>query len=352
MKLGQHAKAAEIFMRAEDPASAAARLRAGGRPRQGLEPPRARWPSRPTSMAEAAAHFVKGRDFLRAAELFESVGMLAEAAGAYEAGESWAAAGSVYIRAGLKERAAASYERGGEFETAAKLYEEVGQRAQGHRALRQGRAHLQERRGRGQARASATGRSRCCSAWGRATRTTGRPPSCWPGSSSSRGRPALAVERVQKAVAGQPVSAANLDLYYWLGLAHEASGNGPRGPRHLQEDPVRGPAVPRRGPAGGARILVAGAPAAGPRRPPPAAARPWPRPRAAVRRRRPPPRGGRGRRPRAARASSPKEEIGRGPLGVVYRGEDAADGRNVALRVLPPDAPEGRRRPAPPSWPT
>src|SRR5258706_1521203 len=77
-------------------------------------------------MAEAAAHFVKGRDFLRGAELFESVGMLAEAAGAYEAGESWAAAGSVYIRAGLKEKAAVSYERGGEFETAAQLYEEAG----------------------------------------------------------------------------------------------------------------------------------------------------------------------------------------------------------------------------------
>jgi serine/threonine protein kinase len=31
----------------------------------------------------------------------------------------------------------------------------------------------------------------------------------------------------------------------------------------------------------------------------------------------------------------PKEEIGRGPLGVIHRGEDAADGRNVAIRVLP-----------------
>jgi serine/threonine-protein kinase len=30
-----------------------------------------------------------------------------------------------------------------------------------------------------------------------------------------------------------------------------------------------------------------------------------------------------------------KEEIGRGPLGVVYRAEDTADGRSVALRILP-----------------
>src|SRR5258706_13388591 len=61
-------------------------------------------------MAEAAAHFVKGRDFLRGAELFESVGMLAEAAGAHEAGDSWAAAGSGYIRAGPKEKAAGPYQ--------------------------------------------------------------------------------------------------------------------------------------------------------------------------------------------------------------------------------------------------
>jgi serine/threonine-protein kinase len=33
-----------------------------------------------------------------------------------------------------------------------------------------------------------------------------------------------------------------------------------------------------------------------------------------------------------------KEEIGRGPLGVVHRAEDQADGRNVALRVLPAEA--------------
>jgi serine/threonine-protein kinase len=33
-----------------------------------------------------------------------------------------------------------------------------------------------------------------------------------------------------------------------------------------------------------------------------------------------------------------REEIGRGRLGAVYRGEDTVDGRNVALRLLPPGA--------------
>jgi serine/threonine-protein kinase len=33
-----------------------------------------------------------------------------------------------------------------------------------------------------------------------------------------------------------------------------------------------------------------------------------------------------------------KEEIGRGPLGVVFRAEDSRDGRSVALRILPAEA--------------
>ena len=36
-----------------------------------------------------------------------------------------------------------------------------------------------------------------------------------------------------------------------------------------------------------------------------------------------------------------KEEIGRGPLGAVYRAEDTNDGRSVALRILPAAALRG-----------
>jgi serine/threonine-protein kinase len=37
----------------------------------------------------------------------------------------------------------------------------------------------------------------------------------------------------------------------------------------------------------------------------------------------------------------PKEEVGRGPLGVVWRGEDTTDGRSVAMRMLPATLPGG-----------
>ena len=42
-----------------------------------------------------------------------------------------------------------------------------------------------------------------------------------------QGRPGLAQARVQTAIGGDPVSAANLDLYYWLARTHEASSDAP-----------------------------------------------------------------------------------------------------------------------------
>ena len=43
-------------------------------------------------------------------------------------------------------------------------------------------------------------------------------------------------------------------------------------------------------------------------------------------------------------ALRPEEEIARGPLGAVFRGEDAIDGRSVAMRMLNPRAAEVARR--------
>jgi len=224
VKLGQHAKAAEVFMRAEDPQSAAAAYEKAGDLVKASNL-RGEVAFRSDKAAEAAAHFVKGRDFLRAAELFESVGLLAEAAGAYEAGESWPAAGSVYIRAGLKDRAAAAYERGGEFETAAKLYEEAGN---GRKATELfGKAGLTFKSG--EAAAKAGERERAIALLQR----VGASDENYRAATEllaqlfiESGMPALAVERAQKALAGQPVSASNLDLYYWLGRAQEYSGTG------------------------------------------------------------------------------------------------------------------------------
>jgi serine/threonine protein kinase len=173
---------------------------------------------------DAARYFQEGEDYLRAAELFESKGMLAEAAGAYEAGESYAAAGSVYIRAGLKEKAAASYERAGDLETAAKLYEEAGIAAKAIDLY--SKAGLTYKSG--EAAANAGERDKAIALLQRvaASDENYRAATELLAKLFIEARmPGLAVERLQKALAGQAVSPATLDLYYWLAMGYEASGN-------------------------------------------------------------------------------------------------------------------------------
>jgi tetratricopeptide (TPR) repeat protein len=337
MKLGRFAPAAELFMRAEDPNRAAdAFERAGDRVRAANLRGEVAWKA--GRIPEAAAFFQQGQDYLRAAELFESVGKLAEAASAYEAGDSFAAAGSVYVRAGLKARAAASYAKAGENETAARLYEEAGER---DKAI-----ELYEKAGftfkSGEAAAHAGDNARAIALLQRVNPTDEHyleAVGILARLLIETGRPTLAVERLQKALARETMGAGNLELYYWLAAAHEIAGqNAPAmdlykkilsedlGFRDVEKriaalEAGKGPTPIRRFATSAPK-----APSAAPAAPAPSAP-PAPS-------------------PSAPSASSPpakgasrfvrKEEIGRGPLGVVYRAEDRNDGRNVALRALAP----------------
>jgi tetratricopeptide (TPR) repeat protein len=358
MKLGQYAKAAELFMRAEDQASAADAYDQAGDKVQAANL-RGEVALKQDRVPEAAAFFKDGADYLRAAELFESVGMLAEAAASYEAGDSFSAAGSVYIRAGLKERAAASYERGGDFETAAKLYEEAGNR--GKAAELYGRAGQTFKSG--ETAAAAGERDKAIALLQRV------PPNDenYRAATELLARlfiearmPGLALERVQKVLAGQPVSAATLDLYYWLAAAHEASGERREalvlykkiqaedlhfrdvGKRvtllesgAVAQQPPRPPSVvaPASALTGGPPLGQPPAPIHAPAPATPPASAPQPAPPV-----------GRSPTPTATPAVTPskgarfhkKEELGRGRLGAVFRAEDQMDGRSVALRVLSP----------------
>jgi serine/threonine-protein kinase len=333
-KLGQHAKAAELFLRAEDHEKAATAFdQAGDAVRAATL--RGEQAFKGDKPAEAAAWFVKGRDFLRAAELYESVGMMAEAAGAYEAGESWAAAGGVYIRAGLKDKAAAAYEKAGEAETAAKLYQEIGNVAKA---------------GDLYARAGDTFRSGDAAARaGEREKAIGLLQRVIPSDENYRaatellarlfietGRPALAIERTKKAIGAEPISAANLDFHYWLALAHEASGGRAEALelfKKIQAEDLQFRDVHQR-----VSRLAAALPAAA--APPPRGATPAP-----TRAPQPPAAGGASSAAPAAPAPAPargprfvpKEEVAKGPLGAVFRGEDATDGRSVAMRMLSPE---------------
>jgi len=344
LKLGQPGKAAELFLRCEDNERAAAAFEQAGDPvRAAMLRGEAAYKS--DRAAEAAAWFVKGHDFLRAAELFEAIGMSAEAARAFEQGESWSAAGNVYMRAGLRENAASAYEKAGELETAASIYEQLGDRRRAGELY--GRAGFAFKSG--EAAALAGDSQQAITLLQRvhqgdehyrdATELLAR-------LFIETGRPAVAEERLRKAIGGEAVSSGNLDLYYWLALAHEASGARPEalalykqiGAEDLQFRDVaermerleagRPPSPPA--PVAAPATTAAPAPA------PAAAPAPVTAARAAAKRTEtapiagPPPVAG----PRPPRFV-PKEEIGRGPLGILHRGEDATDGRSVAMRLIP-----------------
>lgn len=342
MALGQPARAAELFMRAEDPERAAqAYEQAGDAVKAALL--RGEVALKADRRAEAAAFFKRGQDYLRSADLFEAEGLLAEAAGAYEAGDSWLAAGGVYIRAGLKDKAAAAYERGADWETAGKLYDEIGN---GRKAMEMfGRAGLSFKSG--EAAFKAGDHERAIAQLQR----VGAGDESYRAATEllaqlfiERGEAALAVERVQKTLGNEPISAHNLDLYYWLGLAHEAAGHGDEALRVFKkiqaEDlgfrdvsqrsarlaamlgaaqgatPVPRPAPPAPPAARPASSATPAAPASTPVAPAPAAGVPTPGPKARF---------------------AVREELGRGPLGALHRGEDLVESKNVALRLLAPE---------------
>jgi serine/threonine-protein kinase len=108
------------------------------------------------------------------------------------------------------------------------------------------------------------------------------------------------------------MSVANLDLHYWMGIAHEAAGQRAEALalfKGIQAEDLQFRDVGRR------IERLSAAPPAPAASPAPAA----PAPASAERRLR----------------FVPREQIGRGPLGVVWRGEDTADGRSVAMRMIP-----------------
>lgn len=329
--LGRLEEAGELFIRCEDLESAAVVLERAGKIVRAAQL-RGEVAFKEDRMAEAAAHFLEGQDHYRAAELFESIGMLPEAAEAYESGGAYAEAGSVYVRAEQKERAAASYELGGQFETAATLFEEIGDGAKA--ALLFEKAGLPFKSGVAAARA------------GENERAIALLQRVEPGDESFNeatemlaklflevDMPQLALERLQQAVEDQPLSSSNVNVYYWLGVCREALDDAAGALEVYQK--VLAVDFGFRDVTARVQRLQAGASSANadslPEEAAPGSSPPASTPAAA------PP-----AETTLPSAAGPRfrlqEEIGRGPLGTICRAVDQTDGRSVALRILPTDA--------------
>jgi tetratricopeptide (TPR) repeat protein len=173
--------------------------------------------------ATAADHFLKGGDNLRAAELYESGGNLEGAARCYEESDAPLQAGGVYLRAGHKERAAIMFERGHDFEQAAKLYEDVQNIGKA--------SELYEQCGRffeAGKLADELGQT------DRAIQLLQQVDTAREEHESStlilsrlflgKNMPALAVDKLERLLAGKQIGGQTLPHYYCLGLAYEALG--------------------------------------------------------------------------------------------------------------------------------
>jgi serine/threonine protein kinase/tetratricopeptide (TPR) repeat protein len=312
--LGQFARAAEYFLRAEDLAAAADAFEKGGDAVKAALY-RGEIAFKAGRLLEAATFFKQGEDYARAAELFEQVDALEQAGGAYEAGESWLAAAAVYARAGSMERAAACYEKGGDAEMAARLFEESGQ---GERA-----AELYEKAGQtfksgvtaasaGQVEKAIALLQRVMSSDEHFAEATERLSALF----IETGRHALAIERLQKVLAGRPPAADNLHLHYWLARAHEAAGQKARAlegyGKILAEDLGYRDVEARAG-----ALRAAAAAGAGVAPAPPTAATP-------------------GTPPESVGKYRIVERLGQGAMGVVYLAHDTVLDRPVALKLMAP----------------
>ncbi len=322
--LGRFGEAAELYLRAEALDKAAdAWERAGERARAALL--RGELLLRAERPAEAAAQFLEGRDFYRAAELYESLARPGDAAAAYEAGGAMSEAGQAFLQAGQKARAAAAFERGHKPERAAELREELGEL--GPASALYERAERLFDAGRtaalsGDARRAISLLQRVEADDPRHAEAAERLAELF----LDAGLPRLALERAQLVLDERPPSLATVGLHYWLARAKEALGDAPgalevyrtilaldfayrdAAARARGLEPVQAPPAPAPAPV---------APAAAP---PVAAASAPAIPRVAV-------------EPGAAPRFTPRERIGQDSLGEVLRAEDA-EGRGVALRVL------------------
>lgn len=223
VKLSRYAKAADLYQRAGASDKAAdVYARAGDRVRAALM--RGESLYKENRKNEAAVQFLLGGDPLRAAEVYEEAGNHLDAARCYEHSGSHRQAGVAYRNAGQTARAAEMYGRSQDYEVAGSLYEQAGELARAAEMYAEAglfyRAGIAARKA-GQEEQAITYLQRVK-----------------PGASEyraaaialaqhfiDRGLSGVALERLRKVAAGEPLGAENLDIYYMIAEACEKAAD-------------------------------------------------------------------------------------------------------------------------------
>ena len=222
MKLSRYAKAADLYQRAGATDKAAdVFAQAGDRVRAAQM--RGEYLYKNDQKNEAAVQFLLGGDPLRAGEVYEEAGNYLDAARCYEHCGAHRQAGEAYRNAGKILRAAEMFGRSQDYELAGSLYEEGGDLARAGEIY--GEAGLFYRAGVAAREA------------GRIEQAVAYLQKVKPGTADyrlaslelaqhflDRGLPGVALEKLVKVAAREPLSAENLDLYYAIADASEKAG--------------------------------------------------------------------------------------------------------------------------------
>ncbi len=225
LKLNRHVKAADLYQRAGAVDQAAdAFAQAGDRVRAAQM--RGEFLYKQEQKNEAAVQFLLGGDPLRAAEVYEEAGNYLDAARCYEHCGAHRQAAEAYERVEQFDRAAEMYGRSQEYQKAADLYEKAEDWEQATRMFAESGAYY---------RAAKLARQQGLTELAidylqkvESTDTNYQSALVELGESfMERDLPGVAVEKLKKALASQPISESSLDVYHTLAVASEQMGDYP-----------------------------------------------------------------------------------------------------------------------------